>query len=133
MRKIEKETLAIINEYNSESYSHYKKLISIRENEIKEELEKELEAFMEKRILEEKIKKFENKFKTKVNVSFELSIRSYYTDYQELFNNDKIINDLKKKITIIENERNKMKLILQNEDKKSEKYKAVIKLLEGEK
>lgn len=83
MRKIEKETLEIINTYKNEEYVHYEKLITIRENELKENLDK------------------------------------------LLYN---VINKEK-----IERERNTMKLILQNNEIKSEEYKKVItKLKKGE-
>lgn len=62
-----------------------------------------------------------------------MSIRSYYTDYQALYDNDKVIQDYKNCMNIIERERNTMKLILQNNEIKSEEYKIVIrKLKKGE-
>ena len=45
MRKIEKETLEIINNFQSERYLHLKKLMTIRENQIKEEVENHLQSF----------------------------------------------------------------------------------------
>lgn len=45
MRKIEKETLEIINNFQGEKYLHLKKLMTIRENQIKEEVEKSSSKF----------------------------------------------------------------------------------------
>ena len=62
-----------------------------------------------------------------------MSIRSYYTDYQALYEDDKVIQGYKESINKIERERNTMKLILQNNEIKSEEYKKVItKLKKGE-
>ena len=61
-----------------------------------------------------------------------MEIRSYYTDYQSLFDKDKEIQNLKVQMNIIEETRNKMKLILQNSEIKSEEYNKVIKMKEGE-
>jgi len=132
MRKIEKETLQIINSYKDEEYSQYKKLESIRENEIRENLEKELEIFMDKESLIRKIETFKLKQNNKVSVNFELSIRTYYTDYNGLYQDDKILKELKEKMHNIDIERNKMKLILQNSEIKSLEYKNIIdKLKKG--
>ena len=51
MRKIEKETLEIINNFQSEKYSHLKKLMIIRENQIKEEVENHLQSFIDIEII----------------------------------------------------------------------------------
>lgn len=131
MRKIEKETLQIINQYKDDEYLRYKKLIDIREKEIKEELEKELDFVVNKEQIKNRIEIFKKSKKYKVDVNFELSIRSYYTDYQYLYDIDEQIKDYKKEIKKIENKRNKMKLILQNNDIKSPEYQKVIKDLKG--
>lgn len=133
MRKIEKETLEIINTYKSEEYEHYKKLITIRENELKENLDKLLYNDINKEKIERDIEVFKRKFNFNVSVDFKLSIRSYYTDYQALYEDDKVIQGYKESINKIERERNTMKLILQNNEIKSEEYKKVItKLKKGE-
>lgn len=132
MRKIEKETLQIINEFKSEEYLHLKKLENIRENTIKENIEKELENYMDKDFLLKKIESFKEKFNNEVSINFDLSIRSYYTNYNALFENDKILIELKQKLHNIELERNKMKLILQNSEIKSDEYKKTIKKLKEE-
>ena len=133
MRKIEKETLEIINNYKSEEYSHYKKLITIRENELKENLDEQLCKFINKEKIKSDIEIFKRGFNFDVGVDFNLSIRSYYTDYQALYDNDNVIQDYKKFMNNIERERNRMKLILQNNEIKSEEYKIVIgKLEKGE-
>ena len=133
MRKIEKETLEIINTYKSEEYEHYKKLITIRENELKENLDKLLYKVINKEKIERDIEVFKRKFNFNVSVDFKLSIRSYYTDYQALYEDDKVIQGYKESINKIERERNTMKLILQNNEIKSEEYKKVItKLKKGE-
>jgi transcriptional regulator len=133
MRKIEKETLEIINNYKSEEYLHYKKLITIRENELKENLEEQLRKFINKDKIKSDIEIFKRRFNFDVEVDFNLCIRSYYTDYQALYENDKVIQDYKECMNRIEKERNTMKLILQNSEIKSEDYKIVIrKLKKGE-
>lgn len=133
MRKIEKETLEIINTYKSEEYVHYEKLITIRENELKENLDKLLYNVINKEKIERDIEVFKRKFNFNVSVDFKLSIRSYYTDYQALYEDDKVIQGYKESINKIERERNTMKLILQNNEIKSEEYKKVItKLKKGE-
>lgn len=133
MRKIEKETLEIINNYKSEEYLYYKKLITIRENELKENLEEQLCNFINKEKIKSDIEIFKRGFNFNVEVNFDLSIRTYYTDYQALYENDEVIQDYKECINKIERERNKMKLILQNNEIKSEEYKRVItKLKNGE-
>lgn len=133
MRKIEKETLEIINTYKSEEYVHYEKLITIRENELKENLDKLLYNDINKEKIERDIEVFKRKFNFNVSVDFKLSIRSYYTDYQALYEDDKVIQGYKESINKIERERNTMKLILQNNEIKSEEYKKVItKLKKGE-
>ena len=72
--------------------------------------------------------------KNYISVNLCLEIRSYCTDYQSLFDKDKEIQNLQDEMNIIEEERNKMKLILQNSEIKSEEYKKVIKMLtKGEK
>lgn len=129
MRKIEKETLQIINSYKSEEYSHYKKLIDIRKKELEENLQKDLEDFVLKEQIEKQIENFKNSFDFNISINFELSIRSYYTDYESLYNNDKIIKENFHKMECIESARNRMKLILQNSDIKSEEYKSVIEIL----
>lgn len=129
MRKIEKETLQIINSYKSEEYSHYKKLIDIRKKELEENLQKDLENFVLKEQIEKQIENFKNSFDFNISINFELSIRSYYTDYESLYNNDEIIKENFHKMQCIESERNRMKLILQNSDIKSEEYQAVIRNL----
>lgn len=130
MRKIEKETLEIINTYKSEEYLYYKKLITIRENELKENLDKQLYNFINKEKIESDIEIFKRRFNFDISVNFTLEIRSYYTDYQALYENDEVIQDYKKSMNKIERERNKMKLILQNSEIKSEEYKKVIKMLQ---
>lgn len=133
MRKIEKETLEIINNFKSEEYLHYKKLITIRENELKENLEEQLCAFINKEKIKSDIEVFKRGFNFDVGVDFNLCIRSYYTDYQALYENDEVIQGYKERMNIIERERNRMKLILQNNEIKSEEYKIVIrKLKKGE-
>lgn len=103
MRKIEKETLEIINTYKSEEYEHYKKLITIRENELKENLDKLLYNDINKEKIERDIEVFKRKFNFNVSVDFKLSIRSYYTDYQALYEDDKVIQGYKE-------ENNKLKI-----------------------
>lgn len=129
MRKIEKETLEIINSYRSEEYSHYKKLIDIRKKELDEILEKDLEDFVQKEQIKKQIENFKNSFDFNISVNFELSIRTYYTDYESLYNNDEIIKENFHKMQSIESARNRMKLILQNSDIKSGEYQTVIKIL----
>lgn len=131
MRKIEKETLQIINQYKDDEYLHYKKLIDIREKEIKEDLEKKLDFIVNKQEIINKIEQFKKSRAYKVDVNFDLSIRSYYTDYQYLYDIDEQIKEYKKEIKKIENKRNKMKLILQNNEIKSPEYQKVIKDLKG--
>lgn len=131
MRKIEKETLQIINQYKDDEYLHYKKLIDIREKEIKEELEKELDFVVNKEQIKNRIEQFKRGKQYCVDVNFDLSIRSYYTDYQYLYDRDEQIKEYKKEIKKIENKRNKMKLILQNNEIKSPEYQKVIKDLKG--
>lgn len=46
MRKIEKETLQIINSYKSDEYNHMKKLVDMREKEIKNIIEEELKEYI---------------------------------------------------------------------------------------
>lgn len=129
VRRIEKETLEIINNYKNEKYLHYKKLIEIRKNELKEELQKDLDKYVLKEKIEEQIEKFKNKYNFKVSVEFNLSIRSYYTDYEELYNNDELIREYKINMQKIEKARNRMKLILQNAETKSEEYQKIIRIL----
>lgn len=131
MRKIEKETLQIINQYEDEKYLHYKKLIDIREKEIKEELEKELDFVVNKEQIINRIEIFKRGKKYCVDVNFDLSIRSYYTDYKYLFDNDEQIKEYKKEIENIENKRNYMKLVLQNNEIKSPEFQNVINKLKG--
>lgn len=102
MRKIEKETLQIINSYKSEEYSHYKKLIDIRKKELEENLQKDLEDFVLKEQIEKQIENFKNSFDFNISINFELSIRSYYTDYESLYNNDEIIKENFHKMQSIE-------------------------------
>lgn len=112
---------------------HYKKLITIRENELKENLDKLLYNVINKEKIERDIEVFKRKFNFNVSVDFNLSIRSYYTDYQALYEDDKVIQGYKESMNKIERERNTMKLILQNNEIKSEEYKKVItKLKKGE-
>lgn len=129
MRKIEKETLEIIKNFQSERYSHLKKLMIIRENQIKEEVENHLQSFIGIERIKNRIEKFKKLYDNDIAVNFTLEIRSYYTDYQSLFDKDKEIQNLKVQMNIIEETRNKMKLILQNSEIKSEEYKKVIKML----
>ena len=110
---------------------HYKKLIDIREKEIKEELEKELDFVVNKEQIKNRIEQFKRGKQYCVDVNFDLSIRSYYTDYQYLYDIDEQIKEYKKEIKKIENKRNKMKLILQNNEIKSPEYQKVIKDLKG--
>ena len=131
MRKIEKETLQIINDYKSEEYLHYKRLIEIRENEIEKEVQENLDFIVNKEQIINRIEQFKRSRGFKVAVNFDLSIRSYYTDYQYLYDKDEQIKELKRKIKKIENKRNKMKLILQNNEIKSPEYQKVIKDLKG--
>lgn len=70
-----------------------------------------------------------NKYNFKVSVGFNLTIRSYYTDYEELYNNDELIRECKINMQIIEKARNRMKLILQNAETKSEEYQKIIRIL----
>lgn len=121
MRKIEKETLEIINNFQSERYSHLKKLMTIRENH--------LQSFIDIERIKNRIEEFKKLYDNHISVNFTLEIRSYYTDYQSLFDKDKEIQNLKVQMNIIEETRNKMKLILQNSEIKSEEYKKVIKML----
>ena len=129
MRKIEKETLEIINNFQSEKYSHLKKLMTIRENKIKEEVENHLQSFIDRERIKNRIEEFKKLYDNEGAVNFTLEIRSYYTDYQSLYDKDKEIQNLKVQMKIIEETRNKMKLILQNSEIKSEEYKKVIKML----
>lgn len=131
MRKIEKETLQIINQYEDDKYMHYKKLIDIREKEIKEELEKELDFVVNKEQIINRIEIFKRGKQYCVDVNFDLSIRSYYTDYQYLYDNDEQIKEYKKEIENIENKRNYMKLVLQNNEIKSPEFQNVINKLKG--
>lgn len=131
MRKIEKETLQIINQYKDNEYMHYKKLIDIREKEIQEELEKELDFVVNKEQIINRIEIFKRGKKYKVGVNFDLSIRSYYTDYQYLYDNDEQIKEYKKELENIENKRNYMKLVLQNNEIKSPEFQIVINKLKG--
>lgn len=133
MRKIEKETLEIINNFQSERYSHLKKLMAIRENQIKEEVENHLQSFINIERIKNRIEEFKKLYRNYISVNFTLEIRSYLTDYQSLFDKDIEIQNLKVQMNTIEETRNKMKLILQNSEIKSEEYKKVIKMLkEGE-
>ena len=133
MRKIEKETLQIINSYKSDEYNHMKKLVDIREKEIKKIIEEELKQYVNIDNIRRNIENFKALNEFKVSVNFDLSIREYYTDYQYLFDKDNTIKELKLKIHNIELERNKMILILQNNEIKSDEYKKVItKLKKGE-
>lgn len=131
MRKIEKETLQIINQYEDDKYMHYKKLIDIREKEIKEELENKLNLIVNKQEIINKIEQFKKSRAYKVDVNFDLSIRSYYTDYQYLYDIDEQIKEYKKEIENIENKRNYMKLVLQNSEIKSPEFQTVISKLKG--
>lgn len=129
MRKIEKETLEIINNFQGEKYSHLKKLMTIRENQIKEEVENHLQSFIDIERIKNRIEEFKKLYNNDISVNFTLEIRAYYTDYQSLFNKDKEIQNLQVEMHIIEEARNKMKLILQNSEIKSEEYKKVIEML----
>lgn len=131
MRKIEKETLQIINQYKDDEYLHYKKLIDIRENEIQEDLESKLELVVNKQEIINKIEQFKKSRAYKVSVNFDLSIRSYYTDYQYLYDIDEQIKEYKKEMENIENTRNYMKLVLQNSEIKSPEFQTVISKLKG--
>ena len=126
MRKIEKETLEIINNFQSERYLHLKKLMTIRENQIKEEVENNLQSFIDIERIKNRIEEFKKLYDNDISVNFTLEIRSYYTDYQSLFDKDNEIQNLKVQMNIIEDTRNKMKLILQNSEIKSEEYKKLI-------
>lgn len=129
MRRIEKETLEIINNFQSERYSHLKKLMTIRENQIKEEVENHFQSFINIKRIKNRIEEFKKLYRNYISVNFTLEIRSYSTDYQSLFDKDIEIQNLKVQMNIIEETRNKMKLILQNSEIKSEEYKKVIKML----
>lgn len=129
MRKIEKETLQIINNYKYEEYTHYQNVIKIREHDIQNNLQKELENFINYDLISQRIEDFKKLKDNHVSVNFDISIRSYYTDYDSLYENDIIINETKDRMKNIEKERNKMKLILQNSDIKSIEYKQVIEKL----
>lgn len=131
MRKIEKETLQIINQYEDDKYMHYKKLIDIREKEIKDELENKLNLIVNKQEIINKIEQFKKSRAYKVDVNFDLSIRSYYTDYQYLYDIDEQIKEYKKEMENIENIRNYMKLVLQNSEIKSPEFQTVISKLKG--
>ena len=52
----------IINTYKSEEYEHYEKLITIRENELKENLDKLLYNVINKEKIERDIEVFKRKF-----------------------------------------------------------------------
>ena len=132
MRKIEKETLEIIENFQGEKYLHLKKLKTIRENQIKKEVENHLQSFVDIERIKNRIEEFKKLYDNDISVNFTLEIRSYYTDYQSLFDKDKEIQNLQVEMHIIEEARNKMKLILQNCEIKSEEYKKVIKMLKGE-
>ena len=133
MRKIEKETLQIINSYKSDEYNHMKKLVDMREKEIKNIIEEELKQYVNIDMIRRNIENFKALNEFKVSVNFDLCIREYYTDYQYLFDKDNTIKELKLKMHNIELERNKMILILQNNEIKSDEYKKVIiKLKKGE-
>lgn len=129
MRKIEKETLEIINNFQGKKYSHLKKLMSIRENQIREEVENHLQSFIDRERIENRIEEFKKLYSNYIAVEFRLQINSYYTDYHSLFDKDKEIQNLQVEMHKIEEARNKMKLILQNSEIKSEEYKEVIKML----
>ena len=58
MRKIEKETLEIINNFHGEKYLKLKKLMTIRENQIKEELENHLRSFIDIERIKNRIEEF---------------------------------------------------------------------------
>ena len=58
MRKIEKETLEIINNFHGEKYLQLKKLMTIRENQIKEELENHLRSFIDIERIKNRIEEF---------------------------------------------------------------------------
>lgn len=131
MRKIEKETLQIINQYKDDEYLHYRKLIDIREKEIEKEVQENLDFIVNKEQIINRIEQFKRSRGFKVDVNFDLSIRSYYTDYQYLYDKDEQIKELKSEMKKIENKRNKMKLILQNNEIKSPEYQKVIKDLKG--
>lgn len=129
MRKIEKETLEIINNFQGEKYLQLKKLMTIREHQIKEEIENHLQSFIDSERIKNRIEEFKKLYDNDISVNFSLEIRSYYTDYQSLFDKDKEIQNLRVEMHKIEETRNKMKLILQNSEIKSEDYKKVIKML----
>lgn len=129
MRKIEKETLEIINNFQGEKYSHLKKLMTIRENQIREEVENHLQSFIDRERIKNRIEEFKKLYSNDIAVEFRLQINSYYTDYHSLFDKDKEIQNLQVEMHKIEEARNKMKLILQNSEIKSEEYKEVIKML----
>lgn len=65
MRKIEKETLEIINNFQSEKYSHFKKLMTIRENQIKEEVENHLQSFINIERIKNRIEEFKKLYISK--------------------------------------------------------------------
>ena len=132
MRKIEKETLEIINNFQGEKYLQLKKLMTIREHQIKEEIENHLQSFIDSERIKNRIEEFKKLYDNDISVNFSLEIRSYYTDYQSLFDKDKEIQNLRVEMHKIEETRNKMKLILQNSEIKSEDYKKVIKMLKKE-
>lgn len=133
MRKIEKETLEIINNFQSERYLHFKKLMTIRENQIKEEVNNHLQSFIDSERIKNRIEEFKKLYDNDISVEFCLEIGSFYTDYQSLFDKDKEIQNLKVEMHKIEEARNKMKLILQNSEMKSDEYKKTIsKLKKGE-
>lgn len=129
MRKIEKETLEIINNFQGEKYLHLKKLMTIRENQIREEVENHLQSFIDIERIKNRIDEFKKLYNNDISINFSLEIRSYYTDYQSLFDKDKEIQTLHVEMHNIEEARNNMKLILQNSEIKSEEYKKVIKML----
>ena len=129
MRKTEKETLQIINSYKSDEYNHMKKLVDMREKEIKNIIEEKLKQYVNIDKIRRDIENFKALNEFKVSVNFDLCIREYYTDYQYLFDKDNTIKELKLKMHNIELERNKMILILQNNEIKSDEYKKVIKTL----
>lgn len=130
MRKIEKETLEIINNFQGEKYSHLKKLKTTRENQIKEEVENHLQSFIEIERIKNRIEEFKKLYDNDISVHFVLEINSYYTDYHSLFDKDKEIQNSQVEMHKIEEARNKMKLILQNSEIKSEEYSAKLNNLE---
>lgn len=96
MRRIEKETLEIINNHRKDDYLKNKKIIEDRRKNLKESLQINLSEFMNKGFIERKIEEFKELYDFEINISFKLEIYEYYTDFDSYFENDPIIQKCKK-------------------------------------